>query len=66
MLNQRTTENILNQGVFCPYSGQGNKGHIFAFNDSLYDTIYDEAFLQKLGETTRERLKRKRGPRGAE
>ena len=28
MMNQKTTENILNQGVFCPFSGQHNKGHI--------------------------------------
>ena len=59
-MNQRTTQNILNQGVWCPYSGQGNKGHIYGFYDTLYDTIYDEAFLQQLGVNTREKLKNRR------
>ena len=38
-------------------------GHIFAFHDTLYDTVYDPAFLQQLGKRTRETLLKKQGKR---
>ena len=63
MINQQTTENLMNHGCFCPFSGQGNKGHIHAFYEQLHDTIYDEEFLQQLGKKTRETLQKKKGKR---